>query len=356
VKKLLSSLVALAAALFLAAPPASAQLGIADNRIPLAWDFDLDGLPTDMVNIVALVNLANGAQIVAGQPDIPKLLNITVVDGVASIVAGDVVIVGTDLEGDALTETVSVAAGAGTYPTLNRFRTVTSVTTVAVAVLGGAGDETISVGTYASTDYQYPVTLGRNMKFWDSRWLDGPNHALIASVGSSTTVTAVDATVNAFLIGGQVGDLLRFDLGSGNVQYRYVVTHTSDDAVILNAAIDLGTTGVQYQYRRPHVEWGPEEAWMPVANTWIFGWEISVAGTNVGGINYRVECTTGLPGSATVIVTGPTNVASGATAHVFYDNGDAWSYCRAGVAFGTSDDVADAVVEDIDIGFVSRGF
>jgi len=92
--------------------------------------------------IVADVTIANGAQIVQAQPDVPRNLTATVTDGNASISAGTVTIVGTDPQGRAVTELL-------TLPTLTLTGTkiFAKVTTVTVAgLVGNAGGDNLKVG------------------------------------------------------------------------------------------------------------------------------------------------------------------------------------------------------------------
>jgi len=79
-----------------------------------------------------------------------RKVTIDVVDTGASIVAGTVTVTGTDAVGAPLVEDVSIAGGAGSYETVGRFKTVTQVKTKNdVVVLGGGGDEKITVGVKA---------------------------------------------------------------------------------------------------------------------------------------------------------------------------------------------------------------
>jgi hypothetical protein len=98
---------------------------------------------TDVVNAQ---NLANADHTLAGQCDVPRNLVVTVVDTTGSIVAGDVDIFGKDANGDDVTENFDIAAGAGTYTGNVAFAYVERVTGSGITVLGGGGDETLSVG------------------------------------------------------------------------------------------------------------------------------------------------------------------------------------------------------------------
>lgn len=105
---------------------------------PVAADPDL---------IVTVVNLANDTALtLAAQPDVPRVLTATIVDTTASIVKGWLRVVGVDASGQTVEELIDCSAGAGVYTSKNAYAEVTSVTPEGFSVLGGGGDETITVG------------------------------------------------------------------------------------------------------------------------------------------------------------------------------------------------------------------
>lgn len=105
-----------------------------------------DVAAADTTSIVAANNLANKAQTIAAQPDVPRNLVITVVDSTPGITAGLVTIVGVNACGQTVTEVHNCAAGAGTYTGSVAFATITSITTSNFTALDEGGDETIAVG------------------------------------------------------------------------------------------------------------------------------------------------------------------------------------------------------------------
>lgn len=109
----------------------------------------------DTTSIVAEANLTNKSWTIAGQPDVPRNLVLTVVDTTPGITAGTVTVVGVGAYGQAVTETFDCSAGAATYTGNVAFATVTSVVTSSFATLGGSGDETFKVG--AGTKLGLPV-------------------------------------------------------------------------------------------------------------------------------------------------------------------------------------------------------
>jgi hypothetical protein len=73
-----------------------------------------------------------------------SVVKVTIVDTTPSITSGKVRIVGL-VGGVSTTEDLNISAGAGTYLSTTVFDTITAVYTWGVAVLGGAGNETILV-------------------------------------------------------------------------------------------------------------------------------------------------------------------------------------------------------------------
>lgn len=104
----------------------------------------------------AAVTLADGATttvtIGITNPDVPRCLSIT---GNAATATGDVVITGTDIEGNALEETI-VSTGAATVNGTKAFKTVTQI----VFPARGAAADTISVGV--SDKLGLPYKLAAN--------------------------------------------------------------------------------------------------------------------------------------------------------------------------------------------------
>jgi hypothetical protein len=99
--------------------------------------------------------MASGATtlVTAGitNPDVPRNLTVT---GNAAAVAGNVVIVGTNCGGEAITETI-VAAGTATVVGVKAFKTVTSITLPAWV---SAGTERIRLGTGARLGLPTPIS------------------------------------------------------------------------------------------------------------------------------------------------------------------------------------------------------
>jgi hypothetical protein len=105
-----------------------------------------DAFERDDDEIAAAANLVNGTHTITNQPLTPSRIILTVVDTTPSITVGQLVVVGTDGYGNALEETVDIAAGAGVYFTDGFFASITSITGQNLATLGGGGDETLEIG------------------------------------------------------------------------------------------------------------------------------------------------------------------------------------------------------------------
>lgn len=126
----------------------------------------------------------------------PRRVTITIVDTTPSINAGTVQIVGTDSRGDALSETVSIAGGAGVYTTTKFFTTVTSAVVSGAATLDGAGDETIKIGVEAAVVSYTDVTGGA---FTAVDIADAPQAQHINVTGAvKRAIRAVITTVDGF--------------------------------------------------------------------------------------------------------------------------------------------------------------
>lgn len=116
-------------------------------------DGDID-IAADDNALVLITNLINDhvhpLTGVGYSPLHTRIVTVDIVDTAASIVAGTVRLTGTDAAGAPLTDDVDISAGAGSYVSAVRFKTVTQVKTLNdVVVLGGAGDEKITVGVQA---------------------------------------------------------------------------------------------------------------------------------------------------------------------------------------------------------------
>ncbi len=104
--------------------------------------------------IVASVDIANGAQTIAAQPDYPRIINITVTNTNNDITAGTVTVTGTSIRGVVVTESLNLA-NAFTLTGTTIFASVTSV--VVAGLTGASAGDTLTVDTGDTAQ----LTLGR---------------------------------------------------------------------------------------------------------------------------------------------------------------------------------------------------
>lgn len=150
------------------------------------------GLPVlaDVDRIVTSIDIANGAQVIAAQPDVPRSLTVTVTDANASITAGTVTIVGTDPQGRTVTEVL-------TLPTLTLtgtkiFASVTSVTVASLA--GAAAGDTITVGVGNKIGLPFDILKTSAVKH---TYLGGTRVAA-PTVAVGTSLSSVDASAATY--------------------------------------------------------------------------------------------------------------------------------------------------------------
>lgn len=104
--------------------------------------------------IVASIDIANGNQILAAQPDYPRTINITVTNTHSDITAGTVTVNGTDINGKTTSEAINLASVLTLTGTII-FKTITSV--VVAGLLGATAGDTITIDTGGTVQ----LTLGR---------------------------------------------------------------------------------------------------------------------------------------------------------------------------------------------------
>lgn len=92
-------------------------------------------LAAELVSIVADVQIADGAQIIASQPLCPCKLQVRITDA-ANACTGDLVLVGVGARGQAVTQTIAITGGTRTVTTTEAYATLTSATVVGSAGTG----------------------------------------------------------------------------------------------------------------------------------------------------------------------------------------------------------------------------
>lgn len=109
----------------------------------------------EVVSIVANVAMADGAQVIAGQPDYPRKLRVDITDGDSSVTAGALTIVGVGADGSALSEAVALTGGTAVKVTTSAFATVTSATIA--GLVGATGADLVGVGVDSALGLPIPA-------------------------------------------------------------------------------------------------------------------------------------------------------------------------------------------------------
>lgn len=119
-------------------------------------------LPADLISIVAAATPANGALSIAAQPPHARKLQYRIVIGTTTttaITAGTVTTVGTDQDGNAITEVISlITASSVTIKSAYAWGHITSSTLAAYAASGSGTGNTFGVGL--SNDFGIPGGVG----------------------------------------------------------------------------------------------------------------------------------------------------------------------------------------------------
>jgi hypothetical protein len=113
--------------------------------------------PIDDDKIVTSTNMIVGAYTIAAQPIAPCLLSVLATANGTADTMGTIAFVGTDINGNALSETVTPIAGTTVYTT-NEFASVTSATGAGWVI--AVGNDTIKIGVadvIASDGYYFSV-------------------------------------------------------------------------------------------------------------------------------------------------------------------------------------------------------
>lgn len=102
-------------------------------------------IAADLTTIVATLDpVVNGALTIAAQPDVPRKLQVRIVDGDSSITAGTLTLVGVGARGQALNQVINLAGGTRTVTTDDAYATLTSATVASLA--GAVSGDTIGIG------------------------------------------------------------------------------------------------------------------------------------------------------------------------------------------------------------------
>lgn len=337
------SLGLVAALLAIAAYPA------AGLRATLLSNYDLDGKAGAVAAIVATATAADSTSYtIAAQPDVPRILEVTVVDADSSITAGVLTVTGLDASGNLIVGTATLTGGSGVKaisPTLY-FASVASAITGVLTGEGGAPD-TLSLDTDANlTGVPIVFPIASSFRKGDSQgnstwdvfsWRAETRKA--KTTGSSASLTSFVASSGAFTFVSP-GDLLLFDVGGTPVE-RTVLTKADANNVTVETPVDL-TAGYAYGYRNLRQLTSAEEGWVSVRNAQSVTFIIEIAQmVGTGGIDDYVQCR--VPGSSAPVV----NVfqdnltAAGRTVYSIDLRVRGYDQCRFGLRWATNDDTDD---------------
>lgn len=158
-------------------------------------------IAAELVSIKAAATPANGAITIAAQPDFPRKLQIRVVIGTTTttaITAGTLTLVGTNAQGQAVTEVVSLIANASvTLQSVNAYAHLTSATVAAYAANGSGTGNTLGIGVSAQLALTLPPGFSNLIVFKED--VDNADEAVgtvDATAGTVSPTTAPNASHN----------------------------------------------------------------------------------------------------------------------------------------------------------------
>lgn len=364
-------ILALAAALLPLA--ASAQQPYFARQAVLASSFDLDGEGADDDQVVTdTLIVDSNTYTIAAQPDVCRLVDVTVTDADATITAGTLTILGVDCWGYALVATYSLNGGSGVRtgtvvaadsanPKKASGAYFSIISSVSNGVVTGEGvGDNLRVGYTSNSAKGWPMYGQQTATPSGGRWIDVFGsylvRVLIKNGGATTDVVAVSASTTAPFENVAVGDMLILNV-NGEIFYRKVATRADADTITVNTGVTIPAAGVTFSYRKRFYFSDPQDGWIPVSGFDVATFMVQVdANASTGGVVSSIECatfTTDYFGVPDVIFEEDTaTVATGAVGTdittIDFRLKPNYTHCRASVRFGTGDD-ADAAPEDIDI-------
>src|SRR5258708_2545372 len=159
-------------------------------------------LPADLISIVAAATPANGAPVIAAQPPHARKLQYRIVlgtPGTTNITAGTATTVGTDQDGNPVTEVISlVTAVSVTLKSAFAWSKITSFTIAGYVASGSGTGNTFGVGL--SNDFGIPTSQGQVFGFAivkasKTTKVLGTSNVTADDVAATATVDAVARTV-----------------------------------------------------------------------------------------------------------------------------------------------------------------
>lgn len=196
-----------------------------------------------------------------------------------------------------------------------------------------------------STSFTYPL--------FNPVIATGPGPAKTA--GSSTTISAVTGTPFTAL---GVGDEMIFSLVDGTVAIRRVTACTPScgaaaTSITVDSAIDLGTVGVQWQYRHLTDGSGAAQGWVDCANfasTKTFNVQLDQGDATVVQVQVEVRAMGSTNGSIAITPVTLGTPPDGKPLAVVESEGQ----CRVGLKLATDPSDAGANIEKVQVYFSGR--
>lgn len=156
-------------------------------------------------------------------------------------------------------------------------------------------------------------------------------YGLIKTTGSTTTLDELDAASDSFT-GMAVGDLLIIrNSTTGATSLRRIVTFTSVSQVVVDAAINLGTAGVAFNWLKQSCGTAATDGWVDAALFYRLTFERVLTTLNATSIQTQVECQ--LNGVGSYII--DTNSVTATGTYAYSLGSGVWDSCRMGVKVTT---------------------
>jgi len=332
------------------------------KAIVLARSWDLDGEAASAAKIVAVADAADSTTYtIAAQPDVCRLIDMTVTDANSSITAGVITLTGTDCLGTAITCTQTfTGAGSGVKTLVVSSGSATScymgnVASVISGALTGeqAGTDKITVGYTTNSSEGWPMY---GVKFSLSNGVQGVNPFAFTEGTANISTSGLSTTISGT---GAFTDLLANDLiwvmVDGRFFNRRIVTRTSANAVVVDQAINIPSAR-SFKWQKFYFSTNPlDEMW--VRPNRYSGALVTInvdANVSTGGVVHNLQCYSvgGYDSAGPLTVIGSATTATGAAASAGRYNYAIerrlapFSYCKLGFYFGTGDD-ADGANESI---------
>jgi hypothetical protein len=194
--------------------------------------------------------------------------------------------------------------------------------------------------------YTYCATFGDTSTVAKAQWKKPDPRTKIVTSGSSTTVAGLAGVLSPFT-DVAAGDELRIvippnvvanTLGE-TVQYRSVTARASADSITVNAAIDLGTAGVSFEYRTLTCGTAATSGRIGVAGFQDANFQFEWTTKNATSLDWKVECQVAGSNTGWIVVVPTSGTSINLTAVDAYSarvfNVNSYDYCRLGTQINT---------------------